>query len=227
MELLSIFGFSLALSLDGFGAGTAYGIRRIKIPLHCLLLINFTSCAALAIAMAGGHIMARYIDTALSQWIGAAILIAVGIWTVFQTWFQRNDEKENLISEKEIASDNQNCQQDKKVLEVKIKSFGFVIQIFREPLKADIDASGFLSTKESFLLGMALAMDALGAGFGLSMSGFRPWLAPVIVGLVQFIMVKSGVYIGRKYCAGWLGKKAAILPGWILILIGISRVLKL
>lgn len=219
MGLVSVLGFAFALSIDGFGAGIAYGLRGVRIPLPCLLLINFMSCAALGLSMFGGHFLAGYITEGFAQYLGATILISVGLWTIFQTWHHRKEEKDNFPS----GSTTTHVEDERKVLEVKIKSMGFVIQIFREPLKADIDASGFLSVRESFLLGIALAVDSLGAGFGLAMSGFQIWLAPLVIGLVQFCMIRSGVYLGKKYSARWLGKKVAQLPGWILIAIGISR----
>ena len=222
MEILSVLGFAIALSFDGFGAGIAYGIRRIRIPIHCLILISLTSCVILALSMTCGHIIARYVNNYLATWFGAIILIVVGVWTIYQTWQHRNDTDPEKVAGMESSP---GCQH--KVLELKLAPLGCVIQILREPVKADIDESGVLSEQESLLLGVALAMDALGAGFGLAMSGFKPWIAPFVVGLVKFIMVRSGVYLGKTFAAGSLGKKMAILPGWILIAIGISRILKI
>lgn len=226
MELLSVFIFAFALSLDGFGAGIAYGIRKIRIPLHCLLVINLTSSAALALSMVAGHFMARFVTNGFSTWFGATILITVGIWTVFQTWFKRKDKPETFSENNRFTDEIIAVKDNKNVTGLKINSFSFVNQVFREPIKADIDLSGYLSTKESLLLGLALAMDAMGAGFGLAMSGFKPILAPLVIGIVQFLMIQSGLYLGRKYCAGWLGNKAAMLPGWILIAIGVSKFVK-
>ena len=219
MELLSVIAFAVALSLDGFGAGIAYGMRKIRIPILSLVVISLTSSTTIGISMLFGHLVSRYISIKAAEGIGASILILVGLWIVLHTWSSN--------TKKTPDDDNRETSGVEPILNFRIKAFGLVIQILREPTVADIDKSGYLSIKEALLLGLALAMDAFGAGFGAAMTGFGPLVTPIIVGVVKFLLVSSGVYIGKRYAAKWLGGKAAVLPGWVLIGLGVARVMKI
>jgi len=210
MGILSVLAFAVALSMDGFGAGIAYGIRKIRIPVLSLVVISLTSSTAIGISMAFGHLISRYVSVQNAEFIGSAILIFVGLWILLQTW-----------------SANKEKRQDDPILNLKIKPLGLVVQILHEPTVADIDRSGNISLKEAVLLGAALAMDALGAGFGAAMTGFGTLLTPVVVGMVKFILLTTGVFLGRNYAAGWLGDRASALPGWLLIFLGLARVIKI
>ena len=42
MELVALLVFGVALSLDGFAAGLAYGLRRIQMPFLSLMIICLT-----------------------------------------------------------------------------------------------------------------------------------------------------------------------------------------
>jgi len=222
VELLSIIAFATALSLDGFGVGISYGMRKIRIPVLSLVVISLTSSTAIGLTMLFGHFVSQYISAEMAEIIGASILILVGLWILLQTW----SKKESYIQpgEKSVGEHNPECQ---TILDFKIEAFGLVIKIMREPTVADFDKSGFISVKEALLLGAALAMDAIGAGFGAAMTGFTPLLTPLIVGIVKFLMVSLGVMLGRRYAVNWLGNRAAVLPGWVLILLGVARVMRI
>ena len=234
MELLSIIAFATALSMDGFGVGVSYGIRKIRIPVLSLLVISLTSSTAIGITMLSGHIVSQYISVQTAEIIGATILILVGLWILLQTWSKRRPagQTEGAIitadseadSIMESTADNT---ENRTILNFKIKAFGLVIQILHEPTAADFDNSGNISIKEALLLGLALAMDAIGAGFGAAMTGFTPMLTPLIVGMVKFSMISLGGYIGRRYAVNWLGDRAAVFPGWVLIALGVARVMKI
>lgn len=222
VELLSVFAFAIALSLDGLGVGVAYGMRKIKIPVLSLVVISITSSTAIGLSMLFGHMVSNYVSAKTAEIIGAAILIAVGVWILVQT---RREHRDRQAAER--AKVPAGAPEQEPLLYLKIKALGLVIQILREPAVADIDKSGYISIREAVFLGLALAMDALGAGFGAAMTGFRPLLTPIVVGLVKFGLVNLGLYTGRRYAVNWLGDRAAILPGWVLILLGVTKVIKI
>lgn len=223
MGLLSAVAFAVALSLDGFGVGIAYGIRKIRIPVSSLVIIGLTSSTAVGISMFFGHLVAKYVSTRLAGIAGALILIAMGCRMLLQAWSCNNKR----ISVTEAGGAGNEELKTIPILNFKIKSLGLVIQILREPTTADIDKSGHISVKEALLLSLALAVDALVAGFGAAMAGFRPILTPFVVGPFSAFWVALGVYIGKRYAAKWLGGRAAVLPGWVLICLGVARVMKI
>lgn len=228
MELLSVFAFAVALSMDGFGAGIVYGMRKIKTPLASLFVIGFSSSTAIGISMIFGHLVSQYISVRIAEITGALILIVMGLRILMQASSVNKEEKGGESKRQEDLR-KELCEEKTQtaILNFKIKSLGLVIQILREPTIADIDKSGHISIKEALLLSLALAMDAMVAGFGAAMAGYRPLITPFVVGPVSALCVSLGVYIGRNYAAKRLGDKAAALPGWVLIFLGIVRVIKI
>lgn len=220
MEWVSVLLFALALSLDGFAVGVSYGIRKIKIPVLSLCIISLTSVCAISVSMLGGQAITKIVSLQVAETVGAAILITVGGWIICQTRLRARQSGQHG------EADERNGEKT-ELLKIQLRPLGLVIQIIREPVRADIDRSGVISWREAFLLGLALAMDALAAGLGAAMTGFRPYTAPVIVGVTQFVLVGTGDWIGRRYAARWLGEKAATVHGWVLVLLGVVRVIKL
>lgn len=109
---------------------------------------------------------------------------------------------------------------------IAIKSLGITIHIFRDPLEFDMDHSGIISTSESFLLGLALSVDAIGAGIGSGLMGFDSWLIPLAVGVFQIFFLYAGNFLGRKWAAVFRinEKLLAVLPGTLLIVLAVLRI---
>jgi putative sporulation protein YtaF len=110
---------------------------------------------------------------------------------------------------------------------IRLPSFGLVLQVLREPTRADLDRSGGISLAEALLLGIALAMDAGGVGLGAGMTGLIPWAAAIAVTLADVGFLHLGISTGRLL-AGRANRVAAItglLPSVILVGMGIARLL--
>ncbi len=107
--------------------------------------------------------------------------------------------------------------------QIRIKTLGLVIRVLREPHQADLDKSGTISTREALLLGAALAMDALGAGFAVSMLGFGVISTALMVGVGHLLLTYSGLYTGRSLGNTAWGSHLAALPGCILITMGLFK----
>ncbi|MDS1030751.1 sporulation membrane protein YtaF [Bacillota bacterium LX-D] len=219
MGIIHAMIFALAVSLDGFGVGISYGIRRIKVPWYSLLIICLTSTLAITISMLFGNMLAQIISTELAEKIGSFIMVAVGIWILIESIENIYREKNSLAGKQEKLK-----QAEKSIMRIKIPMFGVVIQILREPIQADFDNSGVIGLGEACVLGLALAMDALGAGFGAAVAGYQFFLVPLFVGLFKLILVPTGLYLGKKWGKNSFGEKGALLPGLILIILGLSRI---
>jgi len=207
MGFLSALLFAFAVSLDGFGVGVSYGVRRIRIPVFSLLIICLSSAIAITLSMLFGGVISRFFDPIVGQRIGAVIILLVGIYLVFQALHS-------------TAGHSKKTKETKRI-KLEIFQIGIVIEILRRPVTADIDKSGTINALEALLLGFALAMDALGAGFGAAVAGFKVWLTPLLVAGCKLLMVSSGLALGKNLGAFKLGKSIHILPGLILILIGL------
>lgn len=212
MELLTLVLFALALNMDAFGAGTAYGVRNIKLPLISVLIISCMSMAAITLSMLAGHTLANYISETFAHRLGGILLMGTGIWVLIQSL--RDHRKKPLNSEETQSP----------VMEIHIRSLGLVIQVLREPTRADLDRSGVISPGEALLLGLALSMDAFAAGFAVSMFGFSVWLTAVIVGAGHLFLTYTGLFLGRGVAATALGRQLSAVPGCILIALGIFNI---
>ncbi|NLI14471.1 MAG: sporulation membrane protein YtaF, partial [Peptococcaceae bacterium] len=74
MELLSYVLFALALNLDSFGAGIAYGVRQIKVPLLSLSIISLISVTAIVFSMLGGQLFMSFMPAGLAHRLGGILL---------------------------------------------------------------------------------------------------------------------------------------------------------
>ncbi len=194
-----------AVSLDGLGAGFAYGVRGLKVPILSLLIVSISSSLALLAAMVLGRSMASFFSVEISSFIGGFILILVGGYIV----------RESFVEAKSKVHTKDNKEDSGASLNKGI--FGLV----REPEKADFDRSGSINSKEAAVLGIALALDAFGAGFGAAMTGYSPLVTSLFVGMCKLIFVQSGFCLGKIYSDSLSSYKASWLAGGVLIILGI------
>lgn len=206
MMIVQALLFAFALSIDGFGVGLSYGLRKVSIPLLPFLIICSSSACAVSLSMLIGNFLAAVIPYGLAGKTGSLLLIIIGIWISTQNFIL------NVIPEN-------------KIYRLQIKNLGLIINILKEPIKADVDHSGFIDVKEAIFLGIALAMDALGAGFAAAMAGYSPFFIPLFVALAKFILVSLGLNLGRKFSVIKLKNELSLLPGGLIILLGIKSLL--
>ncbi|MGI6036716.1 MAG: sporulation membrane protein YtaF [Limnochordia bacterium] len=208
MELISALLLAAAVSVDGFGAGVAFGLRKIKMPLMSVVVVSLASGISLYGAMMAGGWLAAYIPFA--QQAGAVLLIGFGLWLVYQ----------NLRTPRTPQGDSK-TQGPSTVLALHLRPLGIIVHIMREPVEADRDRSGLLSCGEAILLGTALAMDAMAAGFGAAMAGLSPTLMTPLVILTKFCFLTTGLTVGNNWISTWGSRPIlVILPGLILAGLG-------
>lgn len=206
--MCSLFVFALALSLDGFGMGLSYGLRKIKIRLLPLIIICFSSAIAIIISMIFGKVLSSFLSNRLATVLGALILIMVGLWIILQNHFLQMMDSHRYRSE-----------------ELQGSHLKKMLNILQEPVRADLNRSGEIDLKEAVWLGAALAMDALGAGLGAAMSGYSQVWTPLVVAVVEFMMINLGFFMGEKLCIKGLKKRVSLLPGGIIIVLGLTKLI--
>ena len=97
--------------------------------------------------------------------------------------------------------------------------------LFRAPTEADRDSSGDISAFEAALLGIALSLDALGAGIGAAMVGFPALLTSSIIGIASGTFLATGLQLGKRAAqVGWL-RNMTVIPGLLLIAMGILKLM--
>lgn len=209
MHFFSMIMLGLAVSIDGFGVGFAYGLRRLRIPLYSLFIICLSSALSVFISMEVGSVIAGMIHMQVGSVLGGTMLVGVGFLIIRQA-LGIGVSHGVAAREKDQA-----------------KGFSLLSSVLKEPSLADIDSSGVITGKEAVLLGLALAMDAFGAGFGAAMMGFNPMLTSVAVGATKLFLLSSGIFLGRRCAGTFNGDKAAVLAGVVLMAIGLGHLLTL
>jgi putative sporulation protein YtaF len=212
---------AVALSLDGFGVGLAYGIRRIRIPMSSLIVIALCTVFAMGISMLFGSWVTLWLRFIPARLLGATILLTLGVFQLARAIWNRKRE----IFPQAVPAMAEVFQNPvlEPVFRFQLSFFGLVIQVLKTPVIADVDGSGGISLRESLLLGSALAMDAFASGIGAAMAGMT--LSVIgIVALTQIIMLRLGQQMAGKIPENWT-TKAEYLPGAVLILVGLGKLI--
>ncbi len=209
VEILSLLLLAFAVSLDSFGVGLTYGLRKMKLPFKSLLFIAFFSAISILLAMTIGHLLQTLLTPRVAESIGGIILIVIGSWALFQTY---------RPAKRDIKTKD-----DQVILNFEIKVLGIVIKILRKPVVADFDDSGTISGREAVFLGIALSLDAFGAGIGAALIGFSPILMAMSVAIMSAVCVTLGMKSGYIFADSKIINKFSFIPGLLLILIGFWR----
>ncbi len=204
----SLLLLTIAISLDSFGAGLAYGLRNIKIPLKSIIIIASCTAISLGTAMILGQLIQGLLSPTATNRIGGAILIMIGGWVIFQF----------IRSEREQAG-----QQEKIEFNWEIKSLGIVIHILKKPTRADFDSSGTVTGIEAFMLGTALSLDAFGVGIGAAMLGFSPVILSGAAAVMGGLFLSGGIAFGGLFAHMRVIQKFTFFPGVLLIVIGLLK----
>lgn len=224
---------AMALSLDSFGAGITYGLRKTKIPLLSVLIISLCSGLVLYISMQAGSLLQRVFSPTIASMFGAVILIALGCWSFIQ---QIRAKREHTAETEQMPAQTINVghitlaegsdlQPPKAVFSLEIRKLGLVIQILRSPSHADMDDSGSISAWEAMWLGIALSLDAFGAGLGAAMLGFSPLITSGVVALFSGVFLVLGMKTGFRVASVGGMRYISYLPALLLIFMGIMKLL--
>lgn len=207
MYFISIFLLCLAPNLDNMAIGLAYGVRKINVPLKSNFAIALFSGLATLISSFAGSFLTNYIPVFTGKIIGGSIVCIIGILTIISCLYAGQKMKQ--------SSSSKNSYQYLDNLRA----------VIDDPGIADKDFSGDISLKESILLGIALAVNCLGTGFGAGMTGINVFVLSGAVVVFSLITISLGAFIGRHYAAGLLGNKATVVSGLLLLAVGLYQII--
>ena len=89
---------------------------------------------------------------------------------------------------------------------------------FQEGIEEDIAR---VTNKMMLVLAIATSIDAMAAGFSLTLLDANPYVACLVIGAITFAFSVVGVFVGKN-SGTWLESKAEIFGGIVLILMGIK-----
>ncbi|CAI6077885.1 MntP/YtaF family protein [Cohnella sp. JJ-181] len=258
----SLLFLAFAVSLDGFGVGITYGLRKIRIPLPSIAIIAACSGAVILVSMLVGSVIARWLSPYGAKAVGAAILIGIGTWALVQFARNRRSETdtekapvvgghrdEGTVAETGAAGGTRSAsaggsasglsrpgiegnasapEADGAVpmLTLELRVFGLIVQILRTPSVADVDRSGIITSGEALLLGLALSLDAFGAGIGAALVGFPAAPTAILISAASGIFLWVGMRVGFLAAGMRWAQRLSVLPGIILIAMGIFKLMQ-
>jgi putative sporulation protein YtaF len=224
VNILSLLVIAVAVSLDSFGIGVAYGVRRIRVPLGSLAIITLCTAITLVLAVFMGEAMVRAIAPDLTEAIGGVMLMGIGLFAVVnQLRSQLNPTAEKFNSEKSKINSDEPSETDKPRHQQYCEKLEIIPKILKTPTAADFDHSNSISIDEAIFLGLAVSMDSFVAGLGIRLLGYSPWLIIATMSLMSSLFIYLGIRAGIAMSWHRWVKQLPYLPGTMLIVIGLHR----
>ncbi|WP_235001622.1 manganese efflux pump [Halobacillus sp. Marseille-P3879] len=191
--------FVVAVSIDSFGIGCMIGLKKIVLSLKGIFGIALLSGLCYLCSASMGYLLLPYIDPHLFEWLASLLFIGLGVYFLWSNY----------------SSDDKREEEDSIWMQP--------ARVLKSPEDADIDESGGIQGKEVILLGIALSLDTIGAGFGGVFIGLQPFSTSALIVLATGIMLYGGLKSGSKLSSrvNYLSN----LPGILLIIIGLIKLI--
>ena len=74
-HFISLLALAFALSLDGFGVGITYGLRRTRIPFLSIAVISLCSGLVIALSMQVGVLLSHIVSPDIASIVGAVSVV--------------------------------------------------------------------------------------------------------------------------------------------------------
>lgn len=219
--MIEILLLVIALAMDAFAVSIGLGAKLatslgsslrsdvanpvLKKPSR--LLLNLALMAALYFGLAQGIMpLIGYLLGAamlswlasLAPWIACLILVSLGSKMLYEALKSDPDEADHKGETEQTTLEGVTTQEAVR--------------------------HGHVQHRIMLTLAIATSIDAMAAGFTLTLLPVNAWLACAIIAVVTALFSILGVYLGRQ-SGTWLEDKAEVLGGVVLILIGIKMVL--
>lgn len=204
MHFIYTFFIALANNIDNISVRIAYSIRGIKISIFKNIWISIITFFISSLAAFSGSIITDFFSTTVSQIISMLMLVFIGLWIIVEPYFNTKKVEINSIN---------------------IKNDNIIRNILRNPEKADKDNSKDIDFKEATFLGIALSINNIGGGMSAGMIGLSSPLVGFFSAIISFLSLWAGNYL-TSFLNRWnLNKKATVLAGLLLIIIGVKQVI--
>jgi len=201
---------ALAANLDNFGVGTAYGLaRRIISPLFNLIIALMAVGLTYA-SMVVGAALSNLIPTSTANNLGAAIIVAIGGWLIWEVPIQRFwQQARRWVLYQALRRGSPTRSMPVQALSSQNSATDLECSIRR------------ISLGETLILGISLALNAMAGGVGASLSGYDPLLLSLATGIFSYGTIEAGQRLSGSYLSKRFGNLAQPTSGIVLVGIGI------
>jgi putative sporulation protein YtaF len=200
-DLLYAFLIALTNNVDNLGARIAYSIQGTKVSTPVNIWISIiTFIISFGAALLGTAVIGSLGAKAASV-IAMTLLAGLGSLMILQAGKQTSYLEEPQ-------------EQDRKSL----------WSVLLKPQHADVDASKHIDFKEGTVLGVALSVNNIGGGLSAGIIGVPPFLVGFLSAVLSFVALWAGNYLAEFFVKRGIARKAAVIGGVLLIIIGIKQV---
>jgi putative sporulation protein YtaF len=218
LHVFSTILLSISSNTDSFAVAIAYGIKKIKITIQANLLIAVVSSLGTFLSMSIGETIGGYLPKSIAGGLGSGVLIAIGIFGLWQTIRHEKLRRKNLQSSLQAAElfDDLNPDRISPNLATNEKIYAREqIQIRR------LRRSRKLNLKQSIPLAFSLTINNLAGGIGAGISGLNPFLTTALTFILAIVAIVSGSKLGVKFSSKMTEYWAGVLSAMMIIAIGI------
>lgn len=209
-QLLYLITLAVSLSLDSFGIGASYGIRKIKIPILSMLTMSTLTFFLTFLSISLGKLLNTHLSDFLIRIFCFVLLTSLSISMV--------------IPSKKSSNKTRKVTNRKRIFSFFISCIGITITIIKEPLKGDSNNSKIIEFREAVCIGTALSLDSFCACLGFS-SGNTNLMLPLFISVFQFLFMYIGEKLGKStsHIPSIYEKFLSYIPPLILMIIAIMQ----
>jgi putative Mn2+ efflux pump MntP len=236
MHLFSSFLLSVTSNIDALAVALAYGVKKVKIGIASNILIAIVSTGGTVLSMSVGAVISRYLPDSVANFLGSAVLIAIGLWGIWDTVERDRKRARSKAIRKRMTRSlvaagvhspeflrepaMATRRSSEKPLAELMEDFSY--ESFLEyPEKADMDRSGHIDVKESISLAFGLTINNLGGGVGAGISGLNIVLTSVLTFIFSILAIVAGYFMGDRLTANMTTVWTGVLSGLMIVALGI------
>ena len=187
-----------SMTLDNFPLGVAYGVKGVRMKAATILLITLMPVGGTIIGMAAGCYAGHWLSAVAANWIGSAVFVALGLWTLWDT-----------------------LQYKKHTHTPEAFSPAIALHTLDRETPAQLR---HVSIKESLVLALALSINNLGGGIGAGISGLNLTGVTILTFLFGYLLLILGYRLGAGFKTLLDGKWPGVVSGFLMMGLGIYEV---
>lgn len=197
-----------ALCLDTFVASTAYGTNQIRLSHKQIAVFNIICCFCLGISLMFGTFLDSQIPETFTKEICFLSFLFLGFVRLFDSAICHYLQQHKFIH---------------KNTSFTLSHLNLMIDIYIDPVKADIDQNQCLSWKEVIFFSLAMSIDSLFTGIMAAFLKVSILITLITTFIVGELFTYLGLFIGHKI-SSHCPKDLTWIGGILFILLAFLKV---
>ena len=206
-DTIYVLVLALALSLDAFVCAFAYGTDKIKMPFMSVTVIVVVCTIVLAASMWVGSLLLAVVPVWLALWLSFAILFILGALRLMDGLVKRMIRRHASLE---------------KQLSFNMFGLSFILRLYADPARADLDSSKTISPGEAAVLAVSLSLDSVAIGISAAFVGVYMIYLLVASFAATALALVLGLAVGGRVSRS-LPVDVSSMGGAVLIILAFAR----